>query len=147
MGHLVPVDPVRPSRSDDEEEPFDEIENEEDAVVVNIEDDELNEWDKQLRGELQKRTHRTPSREEPIITIPRVPQRLRYGSDEPYDPRIISIGPYHLDKNNLKTMEKHKWQYLQAILSRNTNVTLKDYIREIKTLQREQKSATPESST
>lgn len=119
-----------------------ELESEEDAAtVVNIEDDQLDHWDELIRNELKN----TPSsEEEPVITIPRVPQRLRYNYNEAYNPRIIAIGPYHLDEHNLKPMEKHKWQYLKAILLRNTEVCLKDYIREIKALEVRARHCYPE---
>lgn len=97
-----------------EEDAETEIASEEDAeIVVNIEDDQLDEWDKLIRNELDN-TPTPSSEEEPGITIPRVPQRLRYKYNKAYNPRIIAIGPYHLDEHNLKPMEKHKWQLSES---------------------------------
>lgn len=65
-------------------------------------------------------------------TIPRVPERLRQGENDAYEPKIISFGPYHHGEEKLKAMEKHKWSCLQKILSRNQEIPLKNYINEIK---------------
>eukprot|EP00268_Persea_americana_P035404 TRINITY_DN3495_c0_g1_i5.p1 TRINITY_DN3495_c0_g1~~TRINITY_DN3495_c0_g1_i5.p1 ORF type:complete len:429 (-),score=35.86 TRINITY_DN3495_c0_g1_i5:357-1643(-) len=66
------------------------------------------------------------------IIIPRVPERLRLGENEPYDPQIISFGPYHQGKPRLQAMEKYKWRYLEAILRRNPEIPLENYINMMK---------------
>ncbi|RWR91107.1 UPF0481 protein [Cinnamomum micranthum f. kanehirae] len=66
------------------------------------------------------------------IIIPRVPERLRLGENDPYDPQIISFGPYHHGKPRLQDMEKYKWRYLEAILYRNTENPLERYITMMK---------------
>lgn len=56
-------------------------------------------------------------------SIHRVPHMLRILNEKAYDPRIISIGPFHYKKREgqLKFMEEHKLRYLNDILSRNGN--------------------------
>ncbi|XXG72763.1 hypothetical protein AAC387_Pa07g1786 [Persea americana] len=56
-------------------------------------------------------------------SIHRVPHMLRIRNEKAYDPRIISIGPFHYKKREgqLKFMEEHKRRYLNDILSRNGN--------------------------
>lgn len=64
-------------------------------------------------------------------TIPRIPERLRQVDNDAYEPRIISIGPYHRGKPMLRSMEEHKLHCLDAIVKRNSKFFLIDYIREI----------------
>ncbi|XP_058082941.1 UPF0481 protein At3g47200-like [Magnolia sinica] len=68
-------------------------------------------------------------------TIYKVPQRIRQGNKDVYEPQILSIGPYHHGKKNLQGMEEHKWRYLNSILSRNSNHRLEDYLEAIKDLE------------
>ncbi|KAF5179656.1 hypothetical protein FRX31_030761 [Thalictrum thalictroides] len=71
-------------------------------------------------------------------SIFRVPPRLRYNGDEKvYEPCIISIGPYHHGKENLKAMEEHKNRYLRSLLNRLTPIkrTLKHIVRAIRELE------------
>ena len=46
--------------------------------------------------------------------IYRVPERLRKLNEKAFTPRVVSIGPLHRGKENLKAMEDHKIMYLQA---------------------------------
>ncbi|XP_077239937.1 UPF0481 protein At3g47200-like [Tasmannia lanceolata] len=64
-------------------------------------------------------------------TIYRVPHWIRKGHEDAYEPRIVSIGPYHHNNPRLATMEEHKWRYLLDFLSRNC-IDLEDCIREMK---------------
>ncbi|RWR96997.1 UPF0481 protein [Cinnamomum micranthum f. kanehirae] len=64
--------------------------------------------------------------------IPRVPERLRLGENYPYEPQIISFGPYHHGKPRLQAMEKYKWRYLEAILGRKKEIPLEHYINMMK---------------
>ncbi|XP_058083678.1 UPF0481 protein At3g47200-like [Magnolia sinica] len=73
-------------------------------------------------------------------TIYKVPQRIRRGNNEAYDPQILSIGPYHRGKKSLQGMEEHKWRYLHSILSRNPNHQLEDYLEAIKELEDQARS-------
>ncbi|KAL9386302.1 hypothetical protein Peur_019426 [Populus x canadensis] len=51
--------------------------------------------------------------------IYRVPERLRKLNAEAYTPRVVSIGPIHHGKENLKAMEDHKIMYLQQFLEQS----------------------------
>ncbi|XXG44614.1 hypothetical protein AAC387_Pa01g4366 [Persea americana] len=83
-----------------------------------------------------------------IISIPKVPERLRNidHENDAYEPRIISIGPYHWGESKLQDMERHKWNYVQAILSRNEKYCLKDYIDKIKALEKRARRCYSENS-
>jgi len=49
-------------------------------------------------------------------SIFKVPSRLRHVNERAFEPEILSIGPYHRGKDNLKMMEEHKKRYLQELL-------------------------------
>ncbi|KAL8255657.1 hypothetical protein R6Q59_030724 [Mikania micrantha] len=48
----------------------------------------------------------------------RVPQSLLEINKEAYEPRIVSIGPYHHGKKDLEMIQEHKWRFLQDMLTR-----------------------------
>ena len=54
----------------------------------------------------------------PRCCIYSVPKNLRKVNKEAYTPRIVSIGPFHHNKNNLSGMEMHKLRYLKDFLYR-----------------------------
>jgi hypothetical protein len=64
--------------------------------------------------------------------IYRVPERLRKLNEKAYTPRVVSIGPIHHGKENLKAMEDHKIMYLQQFLEQNLLVSVEDLINIIK---------------
>ena len=53
--------------------------------------------------------------------IYRVPKQLRKVNEEAYTPKLVSIGPFHHGKDDLKEMEKHKQRYLMDFLFRTQN--------------------------
>uniref|UniRef100_A0A6N2MD34 Uncharacterized protein n=1 Tax=Salix viminalis TaxID=40686 RepID=A0A6N2MD34_SALVM len=59
--------------------------------------------------------------------IYRVPARLRRLNEEAYTPSVVSIGPIHHGKENLKAMEDHKIMYLQQFLEQS-KVSVEDLI-------------------
>jgi len=63
--------------------------------------------------------------------IYRVPERLRKLNEKAYTPRVVSIGPIHHGKENLKAMEDHKTMYLQQFLEQN-KVSVQNLINIIK---------------
>ncbi|XP_058084052.1 UPF0481 protein At3g47200-like [Magnolia sinica] len=69
------------------------------------------------------------------FTICRVPSAIRQSDESAYDPKIISIGPYHHRKPKLQLMEDHKWRYLHTFLDRNPNIRLESYIMMMKDLE------------
>ncbi|XP_058077619.1 UPF0481 protein At3g47200-like [Magnolia sinica] len=74
-----------------------------------------------------------PSQIDPC-TICRVPRSIRQGDPDAYEPQIVSIGPYHRANQSLLAMEEYKWQHLNALLSRDHDHSLRDYINEIQQL-------------
>ncbi|XP_014495018.1 UPF0481 protein At3g47200 [Vigna radiata var. radiata] len=48
----------------------------------------------------------------------RVPQSLIEVNGKAYQPRIVSIGPYHRAQPRLNMIEEHKWRYLGSLLNR-----------------------------
>ncbi|XP_074349505.1 UPF0481 protein At3g47200-like isoform X1 [Apium graveolens] len=48
----------------------------------------------------------------------RVPNKLRAIKHEAYTPQMVSIGPYHRDKPDLRAMEEFKWRYMLAFVDR-----------------------------
>ncbi|KAG5250006.1 UPF0481 protein [Salix suchowensis] len=63
--------------------------------------------------------------------IYRVPTQLRRLNEEAYTPRVVSIGPLHHGKENLKAMEDHKIMYLQQFLERS-KVSVEDLINVVR---------------
>ncbi|KAL5717662.1 hypothetical protein ACHQM5_010638 [Ranunculus cassubicifolius] len=68
--------------------------------------------------------------------ICRVPERIRVAGEDTYDPRIMSIGPYHHGKESLKSFEKYKQWYLDSFISR-TNTSLTDLVETIQKLEKD----------
>ncbi|CAL2240902.1 unnamed protein product [Prunus armeniaca] len=51
--------------------------------------------------------------------IYRVPNKLRKVNEAAYTPQLISIGPFHHGKPELKDMENHKKKYCENFLARS----------------------------
>ncbi|KAF3440084.1 hypothetical protein FNV43_RR18362 [Rhamnella rubrinervis] len=51
--------------------------------------------------------------------IHRVPRKLRQIHEAGYTPQLISVGPFHYDKPNLKAMEHHKTKYHRQFWNRD----------------------------
>ncbi|KAG2667376.1 hypothetical protein I3760_15G111200 [Carya illinoinensis] len=74
-----------------------------------------------------------PRPESPGICIYKVPDPLRYSSEEAYTPQVISIGPFHRENKKLQAMEKLKLRYLKSFLKeRATEINLEDLVSTIK---------------
>ncbi|XP_057477542.1 UPF0481 protein At3g47200-like [Actinidia eriantha] len=52
----------------------------------------------------------------PKCFIFRVPKRLRQVNERAYTPFLVSIGPFHHGRDDLKPLEEHKWRYLKDFL-------------------------------
>ncbi|XP_077239938.1 UPF0481 protein At3g47200-like [Tasmannia lanceolata] len=77
-------------------------------------------------------------------TIYRVPHWIRKDHEDAYEPRVVSIGPYHHNNPRLVAMEEHKWRYLHDFLSGNY-IRLEDCIKEIKALEEKARSSYAET--
>ncbi|CAN4121409.1 unnamed protein product [Withania somnifera] len=68
----------------------------------------------------------------------RVPQSFINVNGRSYEPQIVSIGPYHRGKDNVKMIEEHKWRFLGNLLKRTEEkgVYLEDYLKAIQPLER-----------
>ncbi|KAF5198176.1 hypothetical protein FRX31_012237 [Thalictrum thalictroides] len=63
--------------------------------------------------------------------------RTKSGDDDAYEPRIVSIGPYHHGKKSFKTTEEHKKWYVHDLISRKgtPNTSLMDFVQAIRELE------------
>ncbi|KAJ4958346.1 hypothetical protein NE237_025457 [Protea cynaroides] len=68
-------------------------------------------------------------------SIYRVPKTLRTIKPEAFRPRLVSIGPFYRDEEELKPMEAHKLRYLNNILERESRLTLCDYVKAMAELE------------
>ncbi|KAJ6393047.1 hypothetical protein OIU77_022514 [Salix suchowensis] len=68
-------------------------------------------------------------------SIFKVPRVLRSVNDRAYEPEILSIGPYHRGKDELKMMEEHKMHYLQMFLQRRPENSLTSYVAAMRGLE------------
>ncbi|XP_077217787.1 UPF0481 protein At3g47200-like [Tasmannia lanceolata] len=79
-------------------------------------------------------------------SIYRVPKHIYETDKKAYEPKIISLGPYHHGKQCLQDMEDHKLRYLNAILSRNVDLSLENYLATIKKMETRARSCYSEST-
>nr|XP_023912903.1 UPF0481 protein At3g47200-like [Quercus suber]POF09907.1 upf0481 protein [Quercus suber] len=66
--------------------------------------------------------------------IYKVPYHLRKWNEEAYTPHVISIGPYHHNKEKFQTMEKHKVTYFKHFMKR-TKRNLEDLVSTIRKME------------
>lgn len=81
----------------------------------------------------------------PTCSIFRVPQSMIDSNGRCYEPRVVSVGPYHRGQTHLKMIEEHKWHYLNALLTRTKNLTLEDYMKSVKNVEEEARECYSES--
>lgn len=68
------------------------------------------------------------------FSIYRVPAHIRKNNECYYEPRMVSIGPYHRNKEHLRAMEEQKVQYLNEFINQKDGM-LQDCVREIRNLE------------
>ncbi|CAL8073326.1 unnamed protein product [Prunus armeniaca] len=66
----------------------------------------------------------------------RVPEVLKKHKQEAYEPDFVSIGPFHHGGKQFQHMENVKQWYLNNLLSRRTNVSLKNLIESVAQLEK-----------
>ncbi|KAJ4812829.1 hypothetical protein LUZ62_025395 [Rhynchospora pubera] len=67
----------------------------------------------------------------PQYSIYRIPSHIRKNNEYYYEPRMVSIGPYHRNKEHLRAMEVHKLRYLGKLCNQKDGI-LRDFIGEIR---------------
>ncbi|KAJ4903738.1 hypothetical protein Rs2_17689 [Raphanus sativus] len=80
----------------------------------------------------------SPTAGKSTCSIFRVPQTMIDSNGRCYEPRVVSVGPYHRGKTQLKMMEEHKWRYLNALVTRThetKSLTLEDYMKTAKNVE------------
>ncbi|KAM7493050.1 hypothetical protein LguiB_027659 [Lonicera macranthoides] len=60
--------------------------------------------------------------------IYRVPKELRKVNEDAYTPCVVSIGPFHHSSPNLESMEQVKKRYMNKLVRKNENSSLKNCI-------------------
>ncbi|KAK1326113.1 UPF0481 protein [Acorus calamus] len=82
------------------------------SIAIDIEESWVESMKSKLNGSFvrQWRTER--------CSIFRVPPNLRACDPDAYEPRVVSIGPYHRGDARLQPMENHKWRTARRLLAR-----------------------------
>ncbi|EOY32185.1 Uncharacterized protein TCM_039778 [Theobroma cacao] len=77
----------------------------------------------------------------------RVPQSLVEVNGRSYQPRIVSIGPFHRGSAQLKMIEEHKWRYLGSLLNRiqSKGLGLEDLLKAVQPLEMKAKDCYSEA--
>ncbi|KAK4429595.1 hypothetical protein Salat_1260100 [Sesamum alatum] len=68
-------------------------------------------------------------------SIFRVSDDIRYTNEKLYDPKVISIGPFHHGKDHLQNMEQHKLRYLKLLLKRRNESSVDKYVTAMRSLE------------
>lgn len=72
-----------------------------------------------------------------LRTIHRVPLNIRKGDENAYEPKLLSIGPYHRGEKKLQAMEVHKTRHLNELLGTNLISNITKCVRKINELEKE----------
>ncbi|KAL0314377.1 UNVERIFIED_CONTAM: hypothetical protein Sangu_2282100 [Sesamum angustifolium] len=68
-------------------------------------------------------------------SIFRVNDDIRHTNGKLYDPKVISIGPFHHGKDHLRDMEQHKFRYLKLLLKRRNESSVDKYVMAMRSLE------------
>ncbi|KAK1295653.1 UPF0481 protein [Acorus calamus] len=90
-------------------------------------------WSDSLRRRLNDSLEKPWRKDE--CSIFTVPHNLRSLDPAAYEPRVVSIGPYHRRKPNLQTMEKHKWRMARRLLSKCHDKKLEECLEKMMALE------------
>ncbi|GKV22556.1 hypothetical protein SLEP1_g32418 [Rubroshorea leprosula] len=81
-----------------------------------------------VQVDIDGRISRLPDEQSSWPRIFQVPHYLRKVNKEAYEPGIISIGPYHRQKDHLKAMETHKVRFLKDLLRGRGEYSAQRYV-------------------
>ncbi|CAA0809977.1 Plant protein of unknown function (DUF247 [Striga hermonthica] len=70
-----------------------------------------------------------------IPTIFRVDHDTRHGSENLYDPKVVSIGPFHHQTTHLQKMQPHKLAYLKGLLKRRGESVVDECVAAVRSLE------------
>ncbi|KAL8481916.1 hypothetical protein ACS0TY_027617 [Phlomoides rotata] len=68
-------------------------------------------------------------------TIFRVVDDIRSINQKLYEPKVVSIGPFHHGKNHLQKMQQHKLRYLKMLLERRKESSVDKYVIAMRSLE------------
>ncbi|XP_065866119.1 putative UPF0481 protein At3g02645 isoform X2 [Euphorbia lathyris] len=110
------------------------MDSEHKAISDEVSDD-INKLVQTLRRKTEMlKYNKTLRRKSSHWGIYRVSPRLRDLNKKAYTPEVVSIGPYHHGKHELRVMEEHKRRYLVDFLQR-CEISLEEYIESIQELE------------
>jgi Plant protein of unknown function len=110
------------------------------AMSMPKENDELIIEIERILTEVREKTNADSQQ----LSIYRVPAHIRKNNEYYYEPRLVSIGPYHHNKEHLRAMEEKKVHHLNDFIGQNVNI-LHDCIREIRKLEADIRACYSES--
>ncbi|KAF3341726.1 hypothetical protein FCM35_KLT00364 [Carex littledalei] len=85
-----------------------------------------------------------PHKNQPV-TIYRVPASFREKRKVLYEPRMVSVGPYYHGREELRSMEEHKWWCLRDFMSREPDIGLDIYLQAMRKLEPQARQCYSES--
>ncbi|KAF7804332.1 UPF0481 protein [Senna tora] len=121
------------------------FEDKKEIVIMSMEGDVVVDiWkvDEERLGWMQQKISQDPkllskAAGQKSCCIFRVPSSLVEVNGRAYQPRIVSIGPYHHSQPRLNMIQEHKWRYLASLLSRThpIGLSLDHYLKAIAPLE------------
>ncbi|XP_050273529.1 UPF0481 protein At3g47200-like isoform X2 [Quercus robur] len=82
----------------------------------------------------------------PTVTCPKVPPMLRKRSNEYFDPKILSFGPYHHGKPELQEGETHKTKFMLEFI-KESDKSVQEFYSEVRKMNRDNRACYVDGST
>ncbi|KAK1295550.1 UPF0481 protein [Acorus calamus] len=98
----------------------------------------LDYWEKQNVAALRRGMNRfslEEGRSREYCSIFKIPQKFRVLDPDAYEPSVVSIGPYHANKQRLRVMETNKLRMAHRFLSRHNENMLEECIVKMTALE------------